>query len=132
MFENLLYQNTSKLLIEDKNKNMLPNSLLFSGPVGTGKSTPFTLLFLKAQNNVFFLTLFLPKFDFATYSNPIRLVLRRQIFALDIKKQNLHLQMKTQHLPKEKVATDFVNRILKKIGISSLLAGILQVQKSFI
>ena len=39
MFENLLYQNTSKLLIEDINKNMLPNSLLFSGPVGTGKLT---------------------------------------------------------------------------------------------
>ena len=39
MFENLLYQNTSKLLIEDIKKNMLPNSLLFSGPVGTGKLT---------------------------------------------------------------------------------------------
>ena len=35
MFENLLYQSTSKLLVEDIKKNMLPNSILFSGPVGT-------------------------------------------------------------------------------------------------
>lgn len=39
MFENLLYQNTSKLLVEDIKKNMLPNSILLSGPVGTGKLT---------------------------------------------------------------------------------------------
>ena len=39
MFENLLYQSTSKLLIEDIKKNMLPNSILFSGLVGTGKLT---------------------------------------------------------------------------------------------
>ncbi len=55
MFENLLYQNTAKLLVEDINKNMLPNSLLFSGPVGTGKLTAALelarILSCKAEGN---------------------------------------------------------------------------------
>lgn len=39
MFENLLYQNTSRLLADDILNNRLPNSLLFSGPAASGKLT---------------------------------------------------------------------------------------------
>lgn len=39
MFENLLYQNTSRLLADDILNNRLPNSLLFSGPASSGKLT---------------------------------------------------------------------------------------------
>lgn len=39
MFENLLYQNTARLLTDDILNNRLPNSLLFSGTAGSGKLT---------------------------------------------------------------------------------------------
>lgn len=39
MFENLLYQNTAKLLSDDILNNRLPNSLLFSGQAAAGKLT---------------------------------------------------------------------------------------------
>lgn len=39
MFENLLYQNTARLLTDDIQNNRLPNSLLFSGTAGSGKLT---------------------------------------------------------------------------------------------
>ncbi len=39
MFENLLYQNTARLLQDDILNNRLPNSLLFSGPAAAGKLT---------------------------------------------------------------------------------------------
>lgn len=39
MFENLLYQNASRLLADDILNNRLPNSLLFSGPAASGKLT---------------------------------------------------------------------------------------------
>ena len=39
MFENLLYQNSSRLLADDILNKRLPNSLLFSGPASSGKLT---------------------------------------------------------------------------------------------
>ncbi|MBQ0166015.1 MAG: DNA polymerase III [Treponema sp.] len=39
MFENLLYQNTARLLSDDIINKRLPNSLLFSGPASSGKLT---------------------------------------------------------------------------------------------
>lgn len=39
MFENLLYQNSSRLLADDILRKRLPNSLLFSGPAASGKLT---------------------------------------------------------------------------------------------
>lgn len=39
MFENLLYQNTARLLHDDILNKRLPNSLLFSGPGASGKLT---------------------------------------------------------------------------------------------
>lgn len=55
MFENILFQNTAKLLREDLKKNMLPNSLLFSGPIGSAKLTTALelarILSCKAEGN---------------------------------------------------------------------------------
>lgn len=39
MFENLLYQNTSRLLISDICKEQVPGAMLFSGPKSSGKLT---------------------------------------------------------------------------------------------
>ena len=39
MFDNLLYQSASDLLSEDIKKDILPNSILFSGPSSSGKLT---------------------------------------------------------------------------------------------
>ncbi len=39
MFENLLYQNASKLISDDIRRNVVPKAMLFSGPESSGKLT---------------------------------------------------------------------------------------------
>ena len=39
MFDNVLYQNVTELLIDEIQKNNMPQALLFSGPKGSGKLT---------------------------------------------------------------------------------------------